>query len=178
MIGKHCPKIEVQNPDFVKFPFSTKDILKEVIIHLLRNSVDHGIEKPDIREDIGKSKVPHIYFKLSHVEQFITIEYWDDGAGLALSKLVEKANKVNYEGSLEGDEQIAQLIFLPGISSKEHTNDISGRGMGMDIVKQKIEALGGSIEIQFIDEHSENGFRVFKLVIRIPDDVLGEIRAA
>ena len=177
-IGKNCPKIEIQNDDFVKFPFLTKDVLKEVFIHLLRNTVDHGIEMPKVREDVGKSKVPHIHFKLLQEEQFIVVEYWDDGAGLALSRLAEKAKEIDYQESLDTDEQLAQLIFYPGISSKKTTNDISGRGMGMDIVKQKIEALGGTIDVQFIDERSENNFRSFKLVVKIPDNAFGENRAA
>ena len=177
-IGKHCPKIEVQNSDNVKFPFLTKETLKEIVIHLLRNSVDHGIEDPQVREEIGKSKVPRIFFNVGSQEDFIVLEYWDDGAGLALSKLEKKAKEKDLSDEIQSDEQLADLIFYAGISSKSKTNDISGRGMGMDIVKQKVVELGGSIEIMFTGDRLDSGYRPFKLLLKIPDSVLGENRAA
>lgn len=116
--------------------------------HLVRNSLDHGIEMPDAREAAGKPRKGTLTLSAQHQGGNILIEVIDDGAGLNREKLLAKArsNGLPAPESMTDDE-VWQLIFAPGFSTAEVVTDISGRGVGMDVVKRNIQSMGGQVQI-------------------------------
>jgi len=119
------------------------------LTHLVRNSVDHGIETPANRSAIGKSEIGVLTLSAAHKGGSIVIEVTDDGAGLNRSKLLAKAQKSGLPVSENmTDTEVFQLIFAPGFSTAEVVTDVSGRGVGMDVVKRNISAMGGVVEIR------------------------------
>lgn len=136
-----------------------RHIIEEIgdpLIHLLRNAVDHGIESPDDRRQVGKPVKGRILLKAEHRENNIVITIRDDGKGIDPKKLKESALKkqliTTEEAERLSDREAIQLIFRPGFSTAKEISDISGRGVGMDIVKSHIQNLNGTIDI-----HSEVG---------------------
>jgi two-component system chemotaxis sensor kinase CheA len=126
------------------------ELISDPLTHLVRNAVDHGIERPDIRQRAGKDPVGCVTLRAYQLGGNIYIEVRDDGAGLNRQRILAKAIEgglVSPEDSL-GDEQVFALIFLPGFSTAERVSEVSGRGVGMDVVKRNLEALGGSVTIQ------------------------------
>lgn len=119
------------------------------LVHLVRNSLDHGIESPEQRLAAGKDETGTVHLNAYHQGGNIVIEIIDDGAGLNKEKLLSKAIERGLveEGESLSDEKIYELIFAPGFSTAEQVSDVSGRGVGMDVVKRNITALGGRIEI-------------------------------
>jgi len=120
------------------------------LVHLVRNSVDHGIEMPDKRTAAGKTPNGTVYLNAYHKGGSITVEVGDDGGGLNKDKILKKARERNLIGANDvlSDEQIYELIFMAGFSTAEQTTDISGRGVGMDVVRRNIKELGGTIEVR------------------------------
>ncbi len=119
------------------------------LTHLVRNSVDHGIEKPENRKAAGKSETGKLTLSAAHKGGSIVIEVTDDGAGLNRDKLLAKAKSNGLEVSESmTDTEVFGLIFAPGFSTAEQVTDVSGRGVGMDVVKRNIASMGGSIEIR------------------------------
>ena len=130
-----------------------KTVLEKIgdpLVHLVRNSVDHGIEMPDVRTAAGKSATGTVYLEAYHKGGNITVEVGDDGGGLNKDRVLKKARERNLIGPTETltDEQIYELIFMAGFSTAEQTTDISGRGVGMDVVRRNIKELGGTIEVR------------------------------
>ena len=128
-----------------------KSLIERIIdplTHLVRNSLDHGIESPDKREAAGKSRTGRLTLSAQHQGGNILIEVIDDGAGLNRKKLLAKAesNGLAVSDSMSDDE-VWQLIFAPGFSTAEKVSDVSGRGVGMDVVKRNIQSMGGHVEI-------------------------------
>ena len=134
------------------------------LVHLVRNSIDHGIEMPDDREAAGKPRMGIVELNAFHQGGNIVIEIDDDGKGIdkevIRNKAIEKG--VIAETDVLSDEQIYDLIFAPGFSTAKEVSDVSGRGVGMDVVKRNIRELGGTIEIK-----SEKG-KGSKITIRLP----------
>ncbi|CBL45498.1 Hypothetical protein HDN1F_19150 [gamma proteobacterium HdN1] len=124
--------------------------IADPLMHLLRNSLDHGIETPEQRLAAGKSETGKIWLKARHESGSILIEIKDDGAGLNLQKIREKALErgLIHEGSQLTDRQIWRLIMAPGFSTASQVTAVSGRGVGMDVVRAAIEALRGNLEIE------------------------------
>ena len=119
------------------------------LTHLVRNSVDHGIELPEVRRASGKSEAGRLTLAASHQGGNIVIEVSDDGAGLNRERILDKAQQQGIPvADNMPDEDVWQLIFAPGFSTAEAVTDISGRGVGMDVVKRNITAMGGSVEIR------------------------------
>ncbi|MBK5939740.1 chemotaxis protein CheA [Halochromatium roseum] len=118
------------------------------LTHLVRNSLDHGIETPEEREALGKPRVGNLTLSARHQGGNIIIEVKDDGAGLNRDKLLAKAreNGLGVSDSMTDDE-VWQLIFAAGFSTAKEVTDVSGRGVGMDVVKRNIQGLGGSVQI-------------------------------
>ncbi|TLM79945.1 chemotaxis protein CheA [Microbulbifer harenosus] len=118
------------------------------LTHLVRNSLDHGIETPAQREAAGKSRTGNLLLSAQHQGGSILIEVGDDGGGLNREKILAKAaaNGLNVSENMS-DEDVWQLIFAPGFSTAAEVSDVSGRGVGMDVVKRNIEAMGGHVEI-------------------------------
>jgi two-component system chemotaxis sensor kinase CheA len=131
-----------------------KSIIESIgdpLTHLIRNAADHGLESPEKREKIGKPRTGTILMKAYHEGGYVNIDVIDDGAGINLerikSKAIEKGLVSSNEVSIMGEQDILQLLFKPGFSTAEEVTDVSGRGVGMDVVKTNIEKLGGTIEI-------------------------------
>ena len=121
------------------------------LTHLIRNSVDHGIELPEQRRQSGKSETGRLTLSAAHKGGSIVIEVTDDGGGLNRDKLLAKAKSsgLNVSESMS-DTEVFQLIFAPGFSTAEVVTDVSGRGVGMDVVKRNISAMGGVVEIRSV----------------------------
>nr|WP_316652293.1 chemotaxis protein CheA [uncultured Gellertiella sp.] len=125
------------------------DKLAEPLTHMIRNAVDHGVETPEKRISIGKNPEGTVRLTAKHRSGRILIELADDGAGINRERVRQKAidnDLISADANLS-DEEIDNLIFLPGFSTAEKLSDISGRGVGMDVVKRSIQALGGRINI-------------------------------
>jgi len=129
-----------------------KSLIERIIdplTHLVRNSLDHGIELPENRVAAGKSPVGNLILSAEHQGGNICIEVTDDGAGLnrerILAKAISQGMTVNENMT---DEEVGMLIFAPGFSTAEQVTDVSGRGVGMDVVKRNIQEMGGHVEIQ------------------------------
>lgn len=120
------------------------------MVHLVRNAIDHGIESPTDRAEKGKKALGKVNLNAFHQGGNIVIEIKDDGAGLDKDKLLKKAREKGLvrEDEVLSEEQIYQLIFSPGFSTAAVVSDVSGRGVGMDVVKKNIISLGGSIDIE------------------------------
>lgn len=125
------------------------ELINDPLVHLIRNSLDHGIEMPADRVAAGKPETGTIELKAYHRGGHIVIEIIDDGRGLDKDKLLAKAIEKGLieENNLLTEKQIFELIFMPGFSTAEQLTDISGRGVGMDVVRRNILSLGGNIEI-------------------------------
>jgi len=120
------------------------------LIHLVRNSIDHGIEKPEVRVANGKSATGTVHLDAYHKGGNISIEVKDDGGGMNRDRILAKARERGLVGANDilTDDQIHDLIFVPGFSTAEQTTDVSGRGVGMDVVRRNVKELGGSIEVR------------------------------
>ena len=119
------------------------------LTHLVRNSIDHGIEMPAARVASGKSEAGRLFLSAGHQGGNIVIEVSDDGAGLNRERILAKASQNGLSVSENmSDEEVWQLIFAPGFSTAEQVTDVSGRGVGMDVVKRNIASMGGSVDIR------------------------------
>ncbi|BEO42949.1 chemotaxis protein CheA [Serratia marcescens] len=129
-----------------------KSLIERIIdplTHLVRNSLDHGIEEPAARIAAGKSAVGNLVLSAEHQGGNICIEVIDDGAGLNREKILAKAASQGLAVSDSmSDEEVGMLIFAPGFSTAEQVTDVSGRGVGMDVVKRNIQEMGGHVEIR------------------------------
>ncbi|AUU85999.1 chemotaxis protein CheA [Leclercia adecarboxylata] len=129
-----------------------KSLIERIIdplTHLVRNSLDHGIELPENRVAAGKSPVGNLILSAEHQGGNICIEVTDDGAGLNRERILAKAMSQGMAVSENmTDEEVGMLIFAPGFSTAEQVTDVSGRGVGMDVVKRNIQEMGGHVEIK------------------------------
>ena len=126
------------------------DKLADPLMHMVRNSVDHGVEPPDVREAAGKPRKGQVRLSAYHSGGSIRIEISDDGKGLDAKKLIERAREKGLleEGQVLSDEEAFMLIFAPGFSTAEVVTDVSGRGVGMDVVRKNIDAMRGRVSIE------------------------------
>lgn len=124
--------------------------LNDPLTHLVRNAIDHGIEPASVRRSIGKPEVGTVRLNAFHEAGSIVIEVSDDGGGLNRDRIVAKALERGILQTQEGlaDQEIFQLIFEPGFSTAESVTNLSGRGVGMDVVRRNIEALRGNVEVE------------------------------
>jgi two-component system, chemotaxis family, sensor kinase CheA len=131
------------------------DRIGDPLVHLLRNSIDHGIELPDVRVDNGKNETGIIKLIASRQKDHVLIEIKDDGCGISVEKVKEVAIKkgILSEEQLDkmDDDKIRMLIFAAGFSTAEKVTDLSGRGVGMDVVKNTIESLGGLFDLKSVE---------------------------
>lgn len=143
--------------DFITHGAATeldKGLIERIIdplTHLVRNSVDHGIESPEVRVASGKDAAGRLTLSASHRGGHVVIEVSDDGGGLKRERILAKARQQGLAVSdAMSDADVWQLIFAPGFSTAETVTDVSGRGVGMDVVKRNIAALGGQVEIRSV----------------------------
>ncbi len=125
------------------------DIIGDPLVHMVRNALDHGLEPPDARAAAGKSRTGTVRLAAYHAGGNVIVELQDDGRGLNRDKIVQKAIEKGLIESDKGmdDRAIYNLIFAPGFSTADRITDVSGRGVGMDVVKRNVEALHGRVEI-------------------------------
>lgn len=128
------------------------DEIGDPLMHLLRNSADHGLESEEVREERGKDPVGNIYLNAFQDGNSVVIEVKDDGNGIDIENVrknaIEKGTVTKEEAESMTDQEIIGLLFRPSFSTSEKVTDVSGRGVGLDVVKTKIEALGGDIDVQ------------------------------
>jgi two-component system chemotaxis sensor kinase CheA len=127
------------------------ETIKDPMVHLLRNCVDHGIESPEVRAKAGKHPEGRITLRAYHQNGLVHIEVGDDGNGIALDKVkkrgIERGLVTPERAELMSNSEVASLIFLPGFSTADAISTISGRGVGMDVVKTNVEQVGGTVEV-------------------------------
>jgi chemotaxis protein histidine kinase CheA len=124
--------------------------LVDPLLHILRNAIDHGIETPDERTRAGKPEMSTIHLSFSRRGQTVTVRCRDDGHGLNYSAIRNKAIErgLMQAGQDISEEELSRLILLPGFSTREHTNEISGRGVGLDVVRDRLLVMKGMVEVR------------------------------
>jgi two-component system chemotaxis sensor kinase CheA len=156
------------------------DELGDPLVHLVRNSVDHGIESPETREAAGKPPEGTVTLDAFHRGNSIVIEVRDDGKGLdadrILRKCLEKGLLTKADAEKMTPQQIYQMIWEPGLSTAEKVTEVSGRGMGMDIVKSKIEELSGTVDISSVPGQGTTITLKLPLTLAILPSLMVEIR--
>lgn len=142
------------------------DEIGDPLIHLIRNSIDHGIEHPEERKKLGKNETGTVILKAYPDGNNVVVEVEDDGSGINFEKIKKKAVEKDLINGKNADtmskEEAIELLFKPGFSTSDVISDVSGRGVGLDVVKSKIESIGGSIEVE-----TKEG-KGTKFIIRIP----------
>jgi two-component system chemotaxis sensor kinase CheA len=153
------------------------DQLGDPLVHLIRNSIDHGVELPDDRVRCGKTRRGTIRLCAAHVGSNVLITIHDDGRGLDAGKLRAKAieKKLVAADAVLTQREIFNLILLPGFSTAERVTSVSGRGVGMDVVKRELDALGGSLSIASEPGHGTTISATLPLTLAIIDGLLVEI---
>ncbi|QSQ25626.1 response regulator [Pyxidicoccus parkwayensis] len=159
--------------------------VRDALVHLLRNSVDHGVENPDVRQQLGKPVTGRIRIKVRVDGDMLHIEVEDDGRGMDPERLRQAAvNKrlINQvQAAALSEREAIELIFRPGFSTRDQVSELSGRGVGMDVVKRKVETLGGSVGVNSrigrgttITLRLPQSLALMKvLLVRLGDDVYG-----
>jgi len=149
-LGKQC-RLELEGNE-VELDRSILEALGDPLTHLVRNALDHGVEAPEVRRQLGKPEMGTLEIRAAHKGGNVRIEIVDDGAGIDPAKLraraVEKGLISADEAQAMSDRDARLLIFAPGFSTAAQLSDVSGRGVGMDVVRSNIEKLGGSVEVQ------------------------------
>jgi len=159
-LGKPVPLIKFNTHESIELNAELEQTLETLLIHFLRNSLDHGIEAPDERRKKEKSEQGAITVILKKLNTDYVLEYQDDGQGLDLDRIYAKALEkglVSASAPLK-KEEVAELIFSSGFSTKEKVTDISGRGVGLDAVRRQVKALNGSIGIQLLENTVPGNF--------------------
>ena len=153
------------------------DEIYNPLVHMIRNSVDHGIEMPGDRINAGKPAFGLICLKAYHRGGNVVIEIIDDGKGLNKDKILAKALENGLVASGEGlsDQDIYRLIFLPGLSTAEKVTDVSGRGVGMDVVRKAVEKLRGKISIDSVSGKGTTLSAAFPLTMAIIDGMIVKV---
>jgi two-component system chemotaxis sensor kinase CheA len=148
-LGKHV-KLQMEGQE-TELDKSLLEAIKDPLTHAVRNSLDHGIEKPDVREAAGKEPEGTLRLRAVQEGSHVIIEVSDDGAGISPDKIRAKAIErklVTAERAAQlGERDILQMIFLPGFSTAAAVTNVSGRGVGMDVVRTNVEKIGGKVEL-------------------------------
>lgn len=156
------------------------DEIGDPLVHLLRNAIDHGIETPDVRRASGKPEEGTVKLKAYHSGNHVFIEIEDDGAGIKREKVLQKAldRGIVSQQNIANltDKQVYELIFAPGFSTADHISDISGRGVGLDVVKSTIESLGGTVTVDSEEGKGSIFFIQLPLTLSIISVLLVEIQ--
>jgi two-component system chemotaxis sensor kinase CheA len=148
--------------------------LSDPLVHMIRNAADHGIETPEERQAAGKNPVARIGLKAYHQAGHIVIEVSDDGRGLSREKILAKARErgLIQDGADFADREVFGLIFEPGFSTAERVTDVSGRGVGMDVVRRQLEKMRGHIDIDSKPGHGTTFFLKLPLTLAIIDGLV------
>ncbi len=151
--------------------------LNDPLVHLLRNSIDHGVETPDVRQQRGKQRKGTILLSAEHASGEVIIKIMDDGAGIDPHKVRAKALERGLIAQDAGlaDEELLQLVFAPGFSTAEKVSNVSGRGVGMDVVKRGIDALRGRIKLDSVPNQGTTVTVKLPLTLAIIDGLQVEV---
>jgi two-component system chemotaxis sensor kinase CheA len=156
-----------------------KTVIEQIadpLVHCVRNSIDHGLEMPDARRQNGKDEVGTITLEARHEESEIWIIIKDDGGGLRRDKILKRARERNLPGiereATLTDAEVFNYIFEPGFSTAEQVTDISGRGVGMDVVRKNIEKIKGRVRIESQPGHGTSIIFEIPLTLAIIDGML------
>jgi two-component system chemotaxis sensor kinase CheA len=149
------------------------DDIYDPLVHMVRNSVDHGIEKPDVRKAMCKPEAGTVVLKAYHKGGNIVIEISDDGRGLDRDKIIRKATERNLirSGENMSDQGVYGLIFQPGFSTADEVTDVSGRGVGMDVVKRAIDKMLGVLDIHSVQDQGTTVLMKLPLTLAIIDGI-------
>ena len=152
-------------------------VINDIFTHLFRNSLDHGLEMPDIRLAKNKTAQGRIDISLGYEAEYIKLSIKDDGAGLSLNKIREKAlnNGLIRADEVLTDEETAAIIFMPGFTTADVLTDISGRGVGMDAVAGFARKEGGFVKINFTDDKEGNDQRSIETAVYLPSNYAVDI---
>ncbi len=164
--------------DNVRLNNSACALINNIFSHLLRNSMDHGIETPDERQAKGKSLQGHILLETKINKGLLNIILRDDGKGLNIKRLFEKGVEIDLWKANDKPElnDIAKVVFSSGVSTKDQVSDISGRGVGMDSVKQFLLDVGGDIEINLLDTSDKHGtYLPVEMIVILPSKLFIEV---
>lgn len=169
-LGKRAPDVTIDDNGY-RLRRHASSALRDVFTHLLRNSVDHGIEAADERVKGGKPEAGAIEIEVGVDAGALQITLSDDGRGLALARIRGVAAQRGWIEPNEplSDEAVARLIFRPGFSTAKAVTEVSGRGVGMDAVKEMLEREHGRIELRFTDERRGADFRQFQTIVSLPE---------
>lgn len=155
-LARSCGKevrIEMQGQD-TELDRTIMEAIRDPLTHLVRNAIDHGIETPEIRQKLGKEPCGQLRLRAYQQGGKVTVEVSDDGAGLNLEKLCSKAIErglvTTQQAQRMTEREIFNLIFLPGFSTANTVTNVSGRGVGMDVVKTNVERISGAVDIESI----------------------------
>lgn len=171
-LGKVPPIINIQDNGYV-IRSQVGGTLKNIFMHLLRNSMDHGLESPEERLEQNKPTAGTILLYMDAQDGKLRIKLSDDGRGLALARIRKTALEkglINSDEQLD-DHEIADLIFRPGFSTAERVTEVSGRGVGMDAVQNFVKGENGRIEINFNDDKVGADFRQFETIVYLPEAI-------
>jgi len=168
-LGKENPEVIINNPR-IRIPSKYQSTIEDAFTHILRNSLDHGIEKPEVRKGKGKKEAGTINILWSETQNAITATIQDDGQGLNLNKLrqIFSNNGSSDTASSVSDAELAETIFRSGMSTAETVSQISGRGVGLEAVRNFIRNLGGDIAVKFNGDKNNKGYRpiIFEIEIK------------
>ena len=168
-LDKPTPAVDIVHGD-IAFNSQFAEALKSSFMHIVRNSMDHGIESPSEREKAGKPAQGRLRFACENNNGEMELHINDDGRGLALHKLYEKglSSGVFAADSKPSAQAVADLIFHSGLSTAQTVSMVSGRGVGMDAVRAFLKEHGSSVRIVLDAESGELGFTPFRFVISLP----------
>jgi two-component system chemotaxis sensor kinase CheA len=155
------------------------DVIGDPLVHMLRNALDHGVEPPDERERLGKPRAGRVRLAAYHAGGSVIVELQDDGRGLDRERILRKAVE---RGLVDGDRPMSDadvynLIFAPGFSTAEQVTDISGRGVGMDVVRRNVESLRGRIDIASTPGQGTTFYVRVPLTLAVTDGMLVRVGA-
>jgi chemotaxis protein histidine kinase CheA len=169
-LGKEPPQITIDDHGIV-VRNQISGLLKNLFVHLFRNSMDHGLETAEVRQAAGKAAAGHIYLSLAMEAGQFKLKLRDDGRGLNIARIRQKAIEENLltDGAGASPETVAQMIFTSGFSTADKVTEVSGRGVGMDAVKGFLQREGGDARIHFLDSNAGADFRPFEIIISLPD---------
>ncbi|VVD82447.1 chemotaxis protein CheA [Pandoraea iniqua] len=172
-LGKPAPAVRIDDNGY-RLRSPAVRILRDVFMHLLRNSMDHGLESGDERRAKGKPAAGTIDIEVGLDHNMLQVTLTDDGRGLALHRIRGIAVQRGWITSetYVTDEQIAQFIFRPGFSTAAQVTEVSGRGVGMDAVQDFVRREHGRIELRFTDDRKGAEFRQFQTVVCLPDNLV------
>ena len=168
-LEKPVPKVQIDDAN-VLLDGRVHSMVNNIFTHVLRNAMDHGIEVPEERKEKGKSEAGNVRVCTTLDNDFVHFSVTDDGRGIALEKIRALANAKGIIGSdtILVDQDIANLVFHSGFSTADQVSDLSGRGVGMDAVRQFLESEGGAIELRLTSGAEGDAFRSFETVISLP----------